>query len=300
MKFGKLILTALLALSLTGCAGLLAGDYTKTVATNPLTGEVLLNRFGIPIYNKTRTSRSVAIMRDNGTTSVSTKPADPCGELTTEVMAGLVQLTATGQAEFFRSRSDCQQTAAMGNIVAYATGQPTTEAGQVAREKQKAVAHSEKGLTDRTVGFVGGIVSATTAKVLGDAVEAGFNATRDVGIAAAENAGNIETTIHANQTVSTSSNDGEGGSGELGGSGTGGGNVEATQSGSTFVIGRGVNSSQASDSAFSAAGVRNAQNIESSATGALNSGSNIDQQPVIDENQGELSNQPENGNDNGL
>ena len=276
----KLISVLILSALLSGC-GMMAGNYSKTVATNPQTGEVQKTRWGGVVYNVVREARSVAIMRGDEGQTVAAKP-NPCGDpLSGEV---LEKIGSNAAAEYFRSRGDCMQLALMGSVVAYATGRPTTAAGEIAREKQVAVHHSEQGLTDRfnavarPLGTIGLSVQARKA------VESGNDALRDVGVAAAENSGDISIgniAMGDTQTASTSNDsttgEASGSSGELGsatassGAGTSDGDATNTTGGNTYNlnIGKGNSMGVAQDNANLISDSDHAQNVATSASGTV-------------------------------
>jgi hypothetical protein len=121
---------------------------------------------------------------------------------------------------------------------------------------------------------------------------------RDVGIATAENGGSISVgSISTSQSPSSSTSSTQSATGESIGELGGGSSslAEASKTGDTIIIGNRNITAQASDNASSFADVRNALDIEASATGAINDDSNVDQQPVIDDQNAELINQPSNG-----
>jgi len=94
--------------------------------------------------------------------------------------------------------------------------------------------------------------------------------------------------ISTSQNPSADSNDG-------GAEGSGSGVADASKEGDTIIVGHGNSTAQSRDQAGAFVDTSSTQRIGESATGAVNEDSNVDQQPVIDENNAEQSNQPENG-----
>jgi len=117
---------------------------------------------------------------------------------------------------------------------------------------------------------------------------------------AAENAGDVTASISTTQNVSSDANTG-GASGDTGVGGSGSGVATGGTNGDTnYNIGRGIYDTDTSDTAQALVDSDGSQLLNPGAKGAVNNQSNVDQQPIIDEQNADLNNQPRNGSDNSV
>lgn len=306
MKLIKLILFAVLLISLSGChtiRSIASGGSEKTYV-----GE---NRFGVSKYNTKTTSKSAEVFEAAAKAIKNLPPQQevrslPCGGITFDQVK---ELGLSGQAAAMNCLSAAQANRPMeilGDALASALGSKYQgEAHAIFAEAARAVDSIQSAALGKwnAVGNFGKVTLGIAS--ISKAVRNGQDAQRDQSIAASENSGDTTVgniSLGGGLSNGAQSNDGglSGSEGELASAGTGGngqGTSTNTSNGGTTVlnIGDGNNTGIASDSARSFAGTRSTQQNDPSATGMLIDDSNVDQANAIDENNAELHNQPENG-----
>ena len=160
-------------------------------------------------------------------------------------------------------------------------------------------------MTDRFKSIAQPLGNVGLAKVVVGGYETASDNTTKVGVAAAENAGNIHSTntfsttqingSHSNDSAVGSAGEGAGGSSSSNGSNS---NTIGDFGPVNIAAGRGSEGGIATDTGRTLVGTDTTQQLDASATGGVNNDSNVDQQPIIDDNQGDQSNQPNNGSNN--
>lgn len=288
----KLISTFLVVALLSGCSsfgGFSSGTYNKRPAVNPVTGELLTDPLTRrPIYEVNRVARPVAIMQASTPQVVQSEqqaPAVPlvhCNYLAADQIAGM---SATGQAEYFRGVSSCQQSqfmsqalTAMPEVVNSALNRPVSEADALARAGVKAVQAAENGLTNRVRAVANPLAVTIGVKSVAKSFER-------VGTAAAET-GNITV---GSVNSSASRHAAGGAHGEEGMFAV----PEGGPSSSQVIIGNNNRTATAFDSGQAVNGIN--QDLATSATGNVNNDGKQNGTITADEQNG----QPVNNDDDG-
>lgn len=299
----KSLLTLLITLALAGC-GTLSGSYTKRPVINA-DGTVVTNSFGMTVYETVKISQHAAIAQAGAQAFAhkqKAEPEPPCGGLSIDQVQGL---SASGQVEYFRAVGECERSRATTKLVAAALGRPMSDGDAITRNYADIVESIENGKSRRFASGVNAVTSLGTSLVIGTAVKAGFEATRDVGIAAAENSG--DTTV-GNISVSSSqhsSADGNTGgmasAGEMG-SATGGdgsgvaSNTRSDASPVTINIGDG-NGVANGENTRTFVDTRSTQQIDPSGNGSITDGSKTNGSQTADDLTGDNeANDPDGGN----
>lgn len=281
----KTITTLLALMALTGC--MTSGVYTKEPVFNP-DGTVARNMLGMVVYSKVKESQHVAIA-SKATQAFAGRRSLP--EASCSYLSGdQIVLLGEAMAAYFESVAECERSRGTAKLVAAALGRPNSASGEIVQGYADIVASVESGRTARFRSGITAIASLGTSAIIGSAVKAGFDATRDVGVAAAENAGNIEVgslTVDNSQSVSNSSNDASG----IEGSGTS--TITSTltnNSETTIALGRGNRAfvTNTSDSARALIEPSASQVVEPSSIGVITSDSTTNRsqaaEELIDEN----------------
>ncbi len=177
MKSFKLLILIFLSMLITGCAGMLAGNYyEEPVIEN---GQVAKTVYGTVIKKKTRTARSVSIMQSASTAiekMATVQPGNRCMSLTFEQIN---QLKADAQAAYIQGANNCNMFAAMERTVSQALGRAQSPQEAVARQFVSAVRASENGLTGRIKAIANPLAVTIGVKSIAKSFE-------NVGIAAAK------------------------------------------------------------------------------------------------------------------
>lgn len=288
----RAILLCLLCLTFSGCASL-SGNYEEVLAVTP-NGEIAYNRFTrSPIKLKKRQSRSAAIA-EQGAKMIQSLPAkqaqsftsDPCPSIPADT---LKQLSASAQAKYVEGLFECKRIAAenrpieiLGYALAQATGRKS-DAAQVMESIGQSIAAVERETTNRFRAIANPLALTIGVKSIATTFQKSNEATRDVGIAAA-NTGN--TTTVGNIAISTSQNataSGTGGAGGEGAGGAGSGTITNTKEGDVVAVNIGGNTAVATDDAMSQSGVTKSQLLEPSANGSIVDDSKLNGADTVDE-----------------
>jgi hypothetical protein len=296
-----------LALSLQACgvSRMFSGESSKTAVTDAQ-GNVVTNRFGLPVYNTVTKSKSAGIY-DGAARMIEALPpevsgqAEACSGIT---FAQLTQLAPSAQKAF----GDCLTTAEankpiqiMGAALTMALTKYQSTAHAIAAEATLAVQAIQQAAVDKwnAVGSFGkfGIGVYNAQKYAS-------NASRDrarVAQSGAENAGDILANVNTSSDFNDSGNAAASGADDVedmtpDGNGTG-------ESISNVIVGRGINNYEINtrDNASAFVDSSNGQILQPGSTGGVNNDSNIVPQPVIDGNvESNLNNNPTNGSNNSL
>ena len=312
----KAIVVLALTLALGGCS-MFSGNSTEEIAVDQ-SGVALKGRFGGALKLKTKQSQAAAIS-DNAERTLIAVAQLESKRLDLEIAKALNnvniscypissdsfdKLQAVPKDTYIREASQCQREqrftsviSMLGDVIA-GLSKPTSDLASVA---------NSYGVTIRSVASEGTkklqAVVNPLAVTIGirererTAQRNGDNFAKSVKYAA-ENSGDVTATISTVQNVSSDSNDGGlGGDTSAGGSGSGVAN--GTMSGETnYNIGRGVYDTDTSDTAQALIDSDGSQILSPNSKGAVNNQSNVDQQPIIDDQNADLNNQPRNGSDN--
>ena len=295
MKVPIICLTLLIA----GCSG----QTIKTPVFDK-NGDVVKNMFGGIAYRKERLSRTAVITQAAAQKSIAASQAVKQKEGQCSQIMSKTPGTAQGESEQFRAFSACISQQSTSELVAVALGRPRSDVEAIEQNTAAAIRITEENQTART-GMIGKYASGGLLSLeLGRTVRNGQNAQAAQSISAGENAGDITANIESNQTTTSSSGTAGQGAGGESGSGTGGDSVagsSTTTSGDQFIVGRNITSydTAVSDNGRAMIDTNTSQILEPNANGAVNQGVNIDQQPIMPGNTGNLSNDPTNGSNNG-
>lgn len=293
-----LIVTSLLV----GCSG----EYRKIPLQKP-DGTLVTNALGMPVYEKIKISRSVAIM-ERANEAASNLPKEDQNKLAHCMYATpdqLAAMPATTGVEVARMMGQCAMAAGYSDIVAKALKLPQSQVEAIYQNSQRVVASVEKGMTDRVAigGRVatGGLITINTRK----AIESSHDALKTVGTEAARTGNTTvgDINVSANQNTSADSNDGSGGgladasTGENGSiapslSGSGSGVSDTIKDGDVINLAIGNNNSigVAQDAGKNAVDTQATQLLEPESTGLIvEEDANADQPVIGDDNQTEQS-----------
>ncbi len=317
----KLTATLLLLFTLTGC---MSGKVEHIPMLDEKGNPIFSKYRGKPLIKKVKVSRSTATMQETSkqvesASKLGIKEAElkiaqiesrkiECSEYTPEQVAAL---TKEGEVAYLNSVDKCSERAmfmSMLSILSNALDKALdgdSDIQTVAKVGGQTAVGIESEITERiTVGLSSG---ANLGGKLGL-----YRVSESVFSGAFSNAGDRNITVGditstSDQYNGAQSNDAMASSGELGnGTATGTGtstNTRSDVSPTNINIGGSLNNAVATDDAGSLSGTTNSGLLEPSSTGAFNTDSNVDYQPVIDDNQptdSPQTNSPQQGSENEL
>ena len=314
-----LILILVLNLSACGLSRVFSGN-TEQVLAQTATGDIAYNKVGLPIkLNKTQSQ--AAAISDNAeealkaVAAVEVKRLDleiaeaqnrvviACYTLSEEV---LIEMQATPKTAYLTNAAQCQREQRYTDVISMLGG---VVAQLSVRESDLAAVARSFGLTIRSVASEGtkkllGVVNPLTVSLnIGQRESTARRNGESFALStkyAAENAGDVTANISTVQTTSSDGNTG-GLAGDAGAGGSGSGTATGGTNGDTsYNIGRGISDTDTSDTAQALVDSDGSQLLSPGARGAVNNSSNIDQQPIIEDQNSDLNNSPRNGSDNSL
>jgi len=293
----KLFTVVLLVAFLTGCAGY------RSVEPQLNPDGSIKRSFGLPVYKKVKKSESVAMVESIAPaiqTIQKNKPV-PCDRLSIDDVVKLPEAVAI---KYYESVEECHRSRADAHKMAYALGRPTNGVEALAQSIEGSIKHIQQGKTGRTRSVVTGLTTFGLGTVAGKVIDKAFEANRDVGIAAAENSGPVTVnglTVDTGSSIGSSSNDSVAGGAEGLPGAAGATTTSEIVSNSEVNINLGRNNDQfrVSDTGRLNATDSNIQALEPSANGNLTEDSRQNGQITADEQNGDPSNQDNDGG-NGL
>ena len=270
-------------MALAACSGKVVKTPIVDNQGNPVMVSYLFGMYQAPAYSKTKYSRTAVIENASATKIAAIANNSSNFQSACLQILETSTTTASGESEKFRAFSSCISDENTAKLVAYASGNPATDIQYVSRDTQASIKSVQEGLTKRVLGVASTSQQAVGIGLIVNGLKSMSNDRRDENIASVENSGDtivnglsVDASQRANGGVAS-------GSGALG-SPTSEANGSVSGDGSTVTlnIGRGL-ANTANDNARQFVGTRATQQLDSSANGAVNDNSNVDQQPVIDD-----------------
>ncbi len=219
----RLLILTLCLTVIAGCASFGSGETISEPVINEKTGKVQTNAYGITVKKKNRSSKTSNISEDTKEAAIaaSKRPQlDPCAAL-----KGQKPDSAAGEAELYRSLSDCARNYMLTQMFAYSHKRPTTPEGEVMEQGQRMIAASENATSkniDSTVKpFVAGVTITKVSEHRADV---------------AKSRGNVTANVDTGSASQHSSGGGHGGAGEELAGGEGGGSSNSRGNTTTNVI----------------------------------------------------------------
>ena len=317
----KAILVLALTLALGGCS-MFSGNSTEEIAVDA-SGIALKGRFGEAVKLKTKQSQAAAISDNAERTLVAMAQLESkrldleiakavnnvdisCYTLSTE---SFDKLQAVPKDTYIREASQCQREqrftsviSMLGDVIA-GLSKPTSDIASVADSYGTTIRSVASEGTKKLQAVVNPLaVTIGVRERERTAQRNGDNYAKSVKYAA-ENAGDVTATISTTIQPSADGNTGGSGTSGDGGAGTGGsgsGSSDVVTGETNYNIGRGVYDTDTSDTAQALIDSDGSQILSPNSKGAVNNQSNVDQQPIVDDQNAELNNQPRNGSDNSV